>query len=244
MSVPSAVLASLANSVQPLVFETGIPEYPYSTAGTVFLVGYEGHPFVITTRHSLTPDNLNPVCVFPSDVSLRMLPLKDVFYVPETHESEDFVDLAVISVDTSRVNHSEVAQAKLIDLALAGDEWLPFVDSAEFFMLGFPRDHAFVDFEREELHTERMALHARYIGPSALPHLHEIQISGRHTLTTFSGFSGAPVFAWVAHNAQPARPILCGMAIRGTADSGRVHFLDRSVLLDALRVKRSLSDAE
>lgn len=240
MPVPKDVLARLADSVQPLVFETGIPEYPYSVAGTVFLVGHEGHPFVLTTRHGLTPDNLRPICVFPSDTSLRMLPLKDVFYVPSEHEAEDFVDLAVIAVDTSRVEHGEVAQAKLIDLSLASGDWLSSADEAEFFMLGFPRDHAFVDYERAELHTERMVLQARYVGPSALPHLHELSIVDAHSLTTFSGFSGAPVFAWVTRNGGRPRLILCGMAIRGTPESGRVHFLDRSVLLDALRVKRLL----
>jgi hypothetical protein len=119
MAVPQDVTARLARSVQPLVFETGFEDFPYSTAGTVFLVGYEGKPYVLTTRHALYPESLSPVCIFPTDSSHRLIPLKDVFLVPRTDEDEDLVDLAAIGIDTIRATHPDVAQATLIDLALA-----------------------------------------------------------------------------------------------------------------------------
>jgi len=49
--------------------------------------------------------------------------LKDVFFVPRDEVSEDFVDLAVIAIDTSRITQAEVAQATLIDLGRAFGEW-------------------------------------------------------------------------------------------------------------------------
>jgi hypothetical protein len=237
MRVPVEVIAKLARSVQPLVFETGIAGMPYSVLGTAFLVGYEGRPYVLTTRHSLNPENPGPVCIFPSDTSHHLVPLKDVFFVPRDEVSEDFVDLAVIAIDTSRITQAEVAQATLIDLARASGDWEAL--EAEFVIFGFPVDHSFVDYDEQMLHTNRVTLHARYVGRSSIPYLHEIEISEAHALTTFSGFSGGPVFAWPQQPGAASAPILCGMAVRGSSSSGRVHFLDRSVLLDALKVKRT-----
>lgn len=242
MSVPLEVLAKLARAVQPLVFETDIADFPYSVLGTTFLVGYEGRPYVLTTRHSLNPENIGPICIFPSDTSHYIIPLKDVFFVSRDEASEDFVDLAVIAIDTSRVTQAEVAQATLIDLARASGDWETDSQIAEFVILGYPSDHSFVNYDDEMLHTDRVTLHARYVGRSVIPYLHEIEISESHTLTTFSGFSGAPVFAWAPHPGVPPTPVLCGMAIRGSSTSGRVHFLDLSVLLDALKVKRTHED--
>lgn len=230
-------LSRVAASVQPLVFETGIPATPYATRGTTFLVGYEGRAFVLTARHALNPGNLAPLCIFPSDTSRRILPLMDVFFVPEEYVADDFMDLAVIEIDVSKIAHPELAQAHLIDLGRACGDWTSFPDRSSFVVLGYPEEHSFVDYDQEELATGRIALFGRYYGPSSLPYLHELEILDALSLSTFSGFSGAPVLAWTEQLGGPAQITLCGMALRGTPTSGRIHFLDRSVLLDALKVK-------
>ncbi len=238
MIVPLEVIAKLARSVQPLVFETGIADTPYSVSGTTFLVGYEGCPYVLTARHSLNPENPFPICIFPSGTSRHFIPLKDVFFVPRDKVNEDFVDLAVIAIDTSRITQAEVTQATLIDFVRASGDWEAQAQHAVFVILGYPADNSFVDYDEEMLHTDLATLYARYVGPSSIPFLHEIEILEPHVLTTFSGFSGGPVFAWAPHQGVAPAPILCGMTLRGSSSSGRVHFLDRSVLLDALKVKR------
>lgn len=236
MIVPLEAITRLARSVQPLVFETGIDDAPYSVSGTAFIVGYEGRPYVVTARHALNPENIGPVCIFPSDTSRHLIPLKDVFFVPRDVVSDDFVDLAVIAIDTSRITQAEVAKATLIDLARASGDWEEQAQDAGFVIFGYPADNSFVDYEEKMLRTDRVTLHARYVGRSSIPYLHEIEVSEPHALTTFSGFSGGPVFAWARRPGIVPAPILCGMALRGSSLSGRVHFLDRSVLLDALKV--------
>ena len=64
--IPHEVIASVAGTVQPLVFETGYEDVPYSIHGTVFLVGFEGRAFIITARHnlSLSGGPANPLCIF------------------------------------------------------------------------------------------------------------------------------------------------------------------------------------
>lgn len=235
--MPLEVINSLSASVQPLVFETGLPEAPYSTRGTVFLVGYAGRAFVLTARHALFPEDSAPICVFPSDTSQRILPLKDVFFVPRNDVADDFADLAVIEIDMKGITDTEVGSARLVDLALATGDWLSKSETAEIFVLGYPEEHSLVDYEFEILINHRWALRGRYAGPSALPYLHVLEVSDAHTLSTFSGLSGGPVFAWIEHPGNQGEIILCGMALRGTPTSRRIHFLDRSVLLDALNVK-------
>lgn len=235
--MPPEVITRLSASVQPLVFETGLPDAPYSTRGTVFLVGHAGRAFVLTARHALFPEDIAPICVFPSDISQRILPLKDVFFVHKDDVPDDFMDLAVIEIDMNGINDNEVGNARLVDLALATGDWLSKSETAEMFVLGYPEEHSFVDYELETLTNHRWALRGRYAGPSALPYLHTLEVSDAHTLSTFSGLSGGPVFAWIEHPGNEGEIILCGMVLRGTPISRRIHFLDRSVLLDALNVK-------
>ena len=237
MQIPADLIKKLARSVQPLVFETGIDSYRYSTAGTVFLVGFQGQPFVITTRHGLRPQTIGPICVFPSDESLKLIPLKDVYFVPESDEPEDFMDLAIISIDTLRLNNADVARASLIDLTLASGEWESLTEESNLFMIGFPADHAFIEDETQTLHTERVILNLKYIGHSEMPFLHKVEVTDAHALTTFSGLSGSPIFALVQQSPERSAVVLCGMAIRGTHTSNTIHFLDRSVLIDALSSK-------
>lgn len=100
----------MLNLYQPPVFETGIEEASYSsTRGTAFLVGYEGRSYVLTVCHALQPDNLVPVCVFPSDTSNQLIQLEKVFYVPHGLDGDDISDLTVIGIDTRRITHPDVA---------------------------------------------------------------------------------------------------------------------------------------
>jgi hypothetical protein len=227
--MPPKVLGKLAASVQPLVFETGNADVPYSTLGTTFLVGYEGRAFVLTARHSLRPENPSPVCIFPTDFSQRLLPMKDVFFVSKDDVAEDFMDLAVIEIDMANIADAERLQATIIDLRLASDDWLCLSESSDYAVIGYPEEHSLVDYDHETIVTQRVALQGRYVGSSSIPYLHE--------LTTFSGLSGAPVFAWTERSDLHAKISLCGMALLGSPESRRIHFLDRSVLLDALKVK-------
>lgn len=238
MPIPQHVIDRLAPSIQPLVFETGVADAPYSsTCGTVFLVGYEGKPYVITARHALQPDNLVPVCIFPSDTSYQLIPLENVFYVPRSLEGDDVADIAVIEIDTKRITHPEVAEARLIDLALCCGEWKSYASDAQFFVLGYPKERSKFNYKIQEFRAARTTLFGQYGGQSSPP-LHLLSVLDSLSLKKFNGLSGAPVFAWVELPKQWPRPILCGMALRGTTESGLIHFLDRDVLLDALRVKR------
>ena len=241
MSIPQYAIDRLAPCVQPLVFETGVEEALYSsTRGTVFLVGYERRSYVLTARHALQPNNPMPICVFASDTSDKLVPLGKAFYVPPSPDGYDFEDLSVIDIDPRWITHPDVAGAKLINLDLSCGKWEECAHEAQFFILGYHEERSFLNYEPLEFRADRVILLGRYAGPSTLQHHHVLSVLDNLSLTTFSGLSGAPVFAWIELPMQRPTPVLCGMVLRGSPQSGLIHFLDRDVLLDALNAKCQL----
>lgn len=117
------------------------------------------------------------------------MPLKNVFFVSREDAPDDFVDLAVIEIDMNGTNDPEIGSARIIDLSLSTGDWLSKSENAEMFVLGYPEEHSFVDYELEILTNHRWTLHGRYAGPSELPYLHVLEVSDTHSLSTFSGFS-------------------------------------------------------
>ncbi len=232
---PEAI-RSLSGAVQPLVFETGIEAAPYSTAGTAFLVGHQRRAFVITARHLLRPEALTPLCIFPSDLSRRLIPLLDIFFLPDSKVSDDFADFVVVEIDLIRLDE-ETREASVIDLALAEQNWYEGRAQSRFVVLGYPIEHALVDYDRELVSTKRFALEARYGGAADSKYLHELTVNSDLGLTTFSGFSGAPVFSWHEYESGKARIALCGMAVQGTPESRRIRFIDWQVIRQAIEVK-------
>lgn len=241
-NVQSEAIARLMLSVQPLVFETAVVDFPYSTKGTVFLVGFEGKPYVVTTRHGLFPDGPDGpprICVFPSDTSHRFIPLSNVFFVSSSDEPDDFVDLAIIEVDPAARVDNGLNQATLVNLALAVEPaWESSASKMTFFVIGYPSERSNIDPASQELRTDRVVLLGKYKGKSLLPYLHQIQVENTHDLASFDGLSGSPVFMWSTSVRTQPKPILCGMAIRATASSGLIHFLPVSILMSAFAIKR------
>lgn len=235
--MPPKVLDSVSGSVQPLVFETGNPEYPYATKGTVFFVGFAGRAFVLTARHALNPQDISPLCIFPNDLSQKIIPLKDLFYVSEDDVPDDFGDVVVIEIDMGRITNPEISQAKLINLALASGDWISRAETAEMFVIGYPVAHSFVDYPNQTITNHRWALGGRYRGDSEIEYLHKLMVSEANAVSTFDGFSGGPVFAWYKLSKGRGEIALCGMVLRGSISSKLIHFLDRSVLIGAIMAK-------
>ncbi len=232
------IIASVSGAVQPLVFETGLDEAPYSIYGTVFLVGFQGRAFILTARHNLTLSGkgTSPLCIFPNDHSQRILPLQDVFFMPQKDIPEDFADFAIIEIDPSRLD-SETSEAILIDCAKASGDWYESALLSRYFVLGYPSEHSFVDYKRDVVAHGRVALTGKYVNPSEPRHLHELDIDDSKGLNTFSGFSGGPVFSWIEEEPGRGKIAWCGMVVRGAPVSRRMHFVDREILLAALKIK-------
>lgn len=230
----SLALDRVSVSVQPLVFETGVDEAPYSARGTVFFVGYKKRAYAIAARHSVWPDNLGPLCLFPKDGSRRILPLKYAKYIPITVLAEDFADLVLLEFDMERISPSKHGVANVINLDLPLPDWHDHRNTAEFVVLGYPEEHSRIDYDAKNITSLRMALRGEYSSPSPTRNVHTIRLLETKGLSSFSGFSGGPVLSWVRRIGHRPQFTLCGMAIRGTPLSGLMHFIDLSVIKTAL----------
>lgn len=154
----------------------------------------------------------------------------------EDHVDDDFGDFTVIEIDRHGITGKEIGSAGVINLDLASGDWLANSATAEMFVLGYPEEYSLVDYERETMTTCRVALQGRYAGASDSDHLHMLKVSSAHSLSTFSGLSGGPVFASTVHPGSRGEMIFCGMVLRGTPASGIIHFLHGSRVLDAVDV--------
>ncbi len=231
-----AAVTRMADTVKPLLLETGIPDAPYGQAGTLFVVGRKGRARAVTCRHALRPDNLHPVCVFPSDGEHSFLPLKHVSFPPLQVLAEDFADLALIEIDIAATKRDRQGHARLLNLDLELPEWMDFAHTTEFVVLGYPRDRSYIDYEDCRIHSERVALYGHYVGPSKSAHIHTMRVAHTKGLNTFSGFSGGPVLSILRRIGQLPVLLFCGMAIQGSVQSQLVHFLDSKLIIHAADV--------
>lgn len=222
MIKPMVLPDRLHSCAHPLVFETGIDDAPYSIFGTCFLAGFRGHTFVVATRHSMQPDANFPVCV--GSPSGRLLPLKHLFSVPIEKVPEDYADLVVLDVDIANLTH-DMGEASLLPLDNAED-WHDFRETSRFFVFGFPLEHSLVDYEKNEIVEGFVEMEGRFRRDSSSPFLSEIEILDPPPLRSYSGFSGSPVMLLKQTIGAPAVPILCGIAVQGSAESKIIRFID------------------
>lgn len=232
-------LDSIRGCVRPVIFETGSDDAPCSTAGTAFLVGFRQSLFVLTAAHVVRYCPVESVLVFPSDNSTHPLRYLNWWFVEENPEAPDTSDLLIIRADKESIPTEERKAVQLLNLNDTRNvSWFEERQDSQFFLCGFPVLHNEVDYSTLEIKTQQYFLEAVYVGPSPFNGCHELSVKNPLKLQHFSGLSGSPVFShrFSDNSGTPAR--FCGMALRGTAESTRIHFLEVEALISIL------SDAE
>ena len=172
----------------------------------------------------------------------RLLPLIDVFFFSQSESQEDFADIAIVEIDLQLLV-GDMGETRLLPLRHDDEDWFPLRYISRFVILGFPNEHAYVDYQAGEIVEGLVELVGEYTMSAESAHLHEITIENPPPLEDYSGFSGSPVFMLKRSiGAQPV-PIFCGVAIQGTATSRKVRFIERSILLCMLDAKLKVSCA-
>ena len=162
--------------------------------------------------------------------------MTSVHFAPRDLVLDDYADLALIEVDLAAAHKQHARHATLIDLDRPMPDWTAHRDTAELLVLGFPNDFSFVDYELGVIQNQRVSLRGRYVGPATGRYIHTMRVQPATNLSTFSGLSGGPVFAWVQRLGFKPQLALCGVAIQGSVSSGLVHFIEVSVLMAVLDI--------
>lgn len=226
-------IGQVAKAVFPLVVETGHSEYPITIGGTIFLVGFRNQVHAVSSRHALSSKDMRRPRIFVREGSRQTIPITTVHYANHL-VPDDYADIALIRVDLQAALKQHARRATLVDLDRTRPDWNEYKDTSRFVVVGFPDQHAEVDYARRAVVGERHALHGRYGGPSEQKFVHKLLLEDTEELTSFSGFSGGPVFTWVNRIGQPSLLSLCGVAIQGTAGSKLIRFIEVSILMSTL----------
>ncbi|HYE70278.1 MAG TPA: hypothetical protein VD932_02015 [Aquabacterium sp.] len=236
--VVNAAVTAFEQVVQPLVFETGIAEFPLGIWGSVFMIGHRGRCFIVTARHSLRPDSLRPICIPAGDASPDLLPLKDAWFVPVGRLlDDDSTDFVLVEVDRKRL-HRRHGQSRLLNLDQHSLDWIEHRDTSQFLLIGFPEERCAIHYDKDLIDAQRTILAGRYARQERAmgAGVFSMTIDDTLGMQSFSGFSGGPVMCWVRRLGLQPQLVFCGIAIRGTPASGLVYFIGAGTLYNAVEV--------
>lgn len=213
-------------AVRPLIFTTGVDEFPFGARGTAFLVGEVesgvNHAFAVTARHSLDVERFGVpnLCIVSDDGATSLLPLKRGHFLPQSQVEDQWADVTAIELDWPQI---PTWVMRLEPLIVPRHVW---TKAPHFFIVGFPDHRSDADADKRILTLERVALEGTYAGQSELKGLHKLHIRDADLHPSFSGWSGSPVLALLPMPNEPPRMALCGVAVAGAPSSGVVHFTD------------------
>lgn len=166
----------------------------------------------------------------------RLFELIDVFYMPLEAHGEDHFDIAVIELNLQKLGR-DLGETPILPLDHSERDWMSYREISPFRVLGFPNDHTYMDYDRGEVVEGLVTLEANYIGPAQSPWIHQLTVPNPPPLSTFSGFSGGPVFAISRSLGKPAVPVFAGMALQGSIQSRIVRFVVRERVEDMVRAR-------
>jgi hypothetical protein len=223
---------------RPVAFATGLPKYPVSVAGSAFLVGYRQGIFVLTAKHVIAGCPVSRVLVFPCEGSNTPMPFPESWHIEDSENDSDRSDLMLMRIELSGLAPKDRARARVVDLNRQSIfDWWEARFNSTFFIFGYPALFNRVNYDTSHLESAQVFLRGNYAEPGIVDGCHQALFANPHGLDDFNGLSGSPVFCTL--NQMPGKPeasptFFCGIAIRGGASSGLIHFLGTEVIRDAL----------
>lgn len=231
---------SFEEACRPVIFEQEHTECPYWGKGSSFLIANSRAYYWVTASHVLS--NMGGVAqsvrIFPSDHSRISLPFNEQYTITKgLADDEDYKDVFVLRIDLEEFVSSGDAPLVAQDIEqgvfLAED----LTPGSELWVIGYPSESYFVDYDAQKIRNTRSVLRAVYQGPSILDHCHELRVESSIRLESYDGLSGSPVFhmkSKASDGESLLYPLLAGMLIRGTASSSIAHFVSSNVIVNLI----------
>lgn len=232
---------------RPVIFEYDHADFTYWGKGSSVLLANSHNYYWVTAAHVLTNSggNANSLRIFPSDESKISLPFNEQYTVNRgVDHGEDYEDVFVLRIDTSRFDKTGDAPLVAQDLergVLSADQ---LKADDELWVIGYPAEKSFIDYETSKIGNTRSVLRAIYKGNSASTHCHELCMETSVRLESYDGLSGSPVYHMrrVNHQGEVLLfPLLVGMLLRGTSSSRIAHFVNSDVLVNIVNLAEAKS---
>jgi hypothetical protein len=236
-------IETLRQIARPMVFQTGVRQAPFSLAGTWFMAGYRRTVFAVTARHVVRDHPANQLLLFPTDASTEVLRVSEWWNVADEENDQDRSDVFVASIDFAHLSKRTQGRSRLVHLDPdASTQWFEDRHTSMLFLCGYPSSINEADYEHSRAMTRQVLLAGSYTGPSITDGVHSLRLDNPLGLD-FNGLSGAAVYSLRHELHGDSKPRFCGMAIRGGASAGVLHFLEASVILQVLGLAAARSQS-
>jgi len=229
------ILDKLRRCARPVIFEIDNTETPCSICGSSFVVGFGQSIFIITPKHVIKGYPVDRIRIYPSSNYLYKFRFIKWWFVETTPDEPDASDILIIKVDLNDIPIEDRSEAHVINLNGAENSaWYNERHESQFFLCGFPSTENKINYSLSQIDISQYFLEGVYVGESPAMCCHQIRVSNPWNLSHFGGLSGSPVFSCKRDYQVGSKPRFCGMALRGTASSCNIHFLDVDIFKTAL----------
>ncbi len=135
-------ISDLLDATKPIIYETGVEEYPYALSGTCYPVRYHRNLFVVSAFHCYKNFNIEPEqTLYPRPANPTEFFALDRWFRAHAAESKDDEHYDQIVLRIARTDHSdsEIAQVAALDLAIPTNARLPTGSNIKDFLIrGYP----------------------------------------------------------------------------------------------------------
>jgi len=224
---------------RPVLFLTKESQYPYWGRGSSLFVASDRNIYWLTARHVLDRQGASApnLMITPTDETAITVPFKDLFQIETEPNNPDFKDLYMLRLNMEEFWDTADSELYAWNIDRNFYDCRKLEHGDELFVLGFPSESRFVDYDVKRIHFTQVVLRGVYAGLALESHCHTLKIETSIELKDFDGVSGGTVFR---HPRSPQEPsAFVGLAIRGSVESGLIHFVDCAVIAEFVR----LSDA-
>lgn len=233
-------MSDFEEASRPILYEYDHPEFTYWGKGSSFLIANSRHFYWATAAHVLSnaEASVDSLRIFPSDASKISLPFNEQYTVNKgVSDDEDYKDIFVLRIDLHNFDKSGDAPLVAQDLESGVLNANALKPSDELWIVGYPAESKFVDYESRKISDTRNVLRGVYKGRSSSMHCHELHMETSILLDSYDGLSGSPVYYMkrqIRGREELRFPMLVGMLIRGTASSRLAHFVGSDALTDII----------
>ncbi|MCW9057592.1 MAG: hypothetical protein OQL11_01775 [Gammaproteobacteria bacterium] len=225
---------------RPVLFFTKESDYPYWGIGSSFFIASDQHVYWITARHVMEKQGALPhdLKITPGDDSAISVPFSELLQIEKGLDNEDFRDLYMLKVNMDEFWESTDSELYAWNISRDFYDCTKLSTGEELFLLGFPSESRFVDYDVKRIHFTQVVLRGIYLGQTSEEHCHELQLETSVTLEELDGLSGGVVFRYPRNPEEPSQMV--GLLIRGTSKSGILRFIDCAVINEFVRLSEAV----
>jgi hypothetical protein len=235
MENPIAAIEFIAQTARLVLFRTGQDDAQMSFNGTGFFASFNSQIFFVTAKHVVKGNEHNQILVYSNDRMKKPVTLLKGIEPPPSSDGGDSDDIVVYPVKFMKAHRQLKHRLIAFPLNAEPNGWKLHAHELEFFIFGFPKYEAELDYSTQILKSKRCMIFGQYHQQAPEESVHVLRFDEIVVAQNLDGYSGAPVFAHRRVIGGTSKVIFVGIVVRGTAKSRTIRFVDASIVLNLLK---------